>query len=102
MIAPDDGDDTAGQPVPCASPCRNIRGSDELRPIGLWSVRSSTFELVRDVRSAGVSLMLRASVLLPTHVHAATLPFAVASVQAQGIDDIEILIVGDGVNDTLR
>jgi GalNAc5-diNAcBac-PP-undecaprenol beta-1,3-glucosyltransferase len=46
--------------------------------------------------------MLRASVLLPTHVHAATLPFAVASVQAQGIDDIEILIVGDGVNDTLR
>ena len=46
--------------------------------------------------------MLRASVLLPTHVHAATLPFAVASVQAQGVDDIEILIVGDGVNDTLR
>jgi Glycosyl transferase family 2 len=46
--------------------------------------------------------MLRASVLLPTHVHAATLPFAVASVQAQGVDDIEILIVGDGVNDVLR
>jgi GalNAc5-diNAcBac-PP-undecaprenol beta-1,3-glucosyltransferase len=46
--------------------------------------------------------MLRASVLLPTHEHAITLPFAVASVQAQGIDDIEILIVGDGVNDTLR
>ena len=46
--------------------------------------------------------MLRASVLLPTHEHAATLPFAVASVQAQGADDIEILIVGDGVNDTLR
>jgi GalNAc5-diNAcBac-PP-undecaprenol beta-1,3-glucosyltransferase len=46
--------------------------------------------------------MLRASVLIPTHEHAATLPFAVASVQAQRIDDIEILIVGDGVDDTLR
>ena len=46
--------------------------------------------------------MLRASVLIPTHEHAATLPFAVKSVQSQGIDDIEILIVGDGVDDTLR
>ena len=46
--------------------------------------------------------MLRASVLIPTHEHAATLPFAVKSVQAQGIDEIEILIVGDGVDDTLR
>ena len=46
--------------------------------------------------------MLRASVLIPTHEHAATLPFAVKSVQSQGIDEIEILIVGDGVDDTLR
>ena len=46
--------------------------------------------------------MLRASVLIPTHEHAATLPFAVKSVQSQGIDAIEILIVGDGVDDTLR
>lgn len=46
--------------------------------------------------------MLRATVLIPTHEHAATLPLAVASVQAQGIDDIEILIVGDGVTDALR
>lgn len=46
--------------------------------------------------------MLRASVLIPTHDHAATLPFAVKSVQSQGIDEIEILIVGDGVDDTLR
>jgi glycosyltransferase involved in cell wall biosynthesis len=46
--------------------------------------------------------MLRASVLIPTHEHAATLPFAVRSVQSQGIDEIEILIVGDGVGDTLR
>jgi hypothetical protein len=45
----------------------------------------------------------RASVLIPTHAHrAATLPLAVASVQAQGIEDIEILIVGDGVDDPVR
>jgi GalNAc5-diNAcBac-PP-undecaprenol beta-1,3-glucosyltransferase len=46
--------------------------------------------------------MYRASVVIPTHEHAATLPFALESVQQQGIDDIEILIVGDGVNDQLR
>src|SRR5262249_26480528 len=47
--------------------------------------------------------MCRASVLIPTHGHrAATLPLAVASVQAQGIEDIEILIVGDGVDDSVR
>jgi len=46
--------------------------------------------------------MCRATVLIPTHEHAATLPFAVASVQAQGVDDMEILIVGDGVDDDLR
>lgn len=46
--------------------------------------------------------MLRASVLIPTHERPATLPFAVKSVQSQGIDEIEILIVGDGVDDTLR
>ena len=46
--------------------------------------------------------MLRASVLIPTHEHAATLPFAVKSVQSQGIGEIEILIVGDGVDDGLR
>jgi GalNAc5-diNAcBac-PP-undecaprenol beta-1,3-glucosyltransferase len=47
--------------------------------------------------------MHRASVLIPTHAHrAATLPFAVASVQAQSIEDVEILIVGDGVDDSVR
>jgi glycosyltransferase involved in cell wall biosynthesis len=46
--------------------------------------------------------MPRASVLIPTHEHAATLPFSVASVQAQNYQDMEILIVGDGVGDTLR
>jgi hypothetical protein len=30
------------------------------------------------------------------------LPLAVASVQAQGIEDIEILVVGDGVDDSVR
>ncbi len=47
--------------------------------------------------------MHRASILIPTHAHrAATLPLAVASVQAQGIEDIEILIIGDGVDDSVR
>src|SRR5215208_2665572 len=52
--------------------------------------------------AAGSRAMYRASVLIPTHEHAATLPFAVKTVQQQGIEDIEILIVGDGVNDQLR
>ena len=47
--------------------------------------------------------MCRASVLIPTHSNrGAMLPFAVASVQAQEIDDIEILIVGDGVDESVR
>ena len=46
--------------------------------------------------------MPRVSVFIPTHEHAATLPYAVASVQAQGVDDLEILICGDGVSDELR
>ena len=45
--------------------------------------------------------MPRASVLLPTHGHAATLPHAVRSVQRQGVDDLEILICGDGVTDAV-
>lgn len=46
--------------------------------------------------------MPRISVLIPTHEHAATLPYAIRSVQKQNIDDIEILICGDGVNDDVR
>src|SRR5262245_36398748 len=46
--------------------------------------------------------MYRASVVIPTHEHASTLPFAIRSVQRQGIDDIEILIVGDGATDEVR
>ena len=46
--------------------------------------------------------MPRISVLIPTHEHAATLPYAIRSVQKQNINDIEILICGDGVNDEVR
>jgi hypothetical protein len=46
--------------------------------------------------------MPRISVLLPTYEHASTLRYAVRSVQTQGVDDLEILICGDGVSDELR
>jgi hypothetical protein len=46
--------------------------------------------------------MPRISVLLPTHEHTSTLRYAVRSVQTQGVDDLEILICGDGVSDDLR
>ena len=46
--------------------------------------------------------MPRISVLVPTHEHASTLRYAVRSVQTQGVDDLEILICGDGVSDDLR
>src|SRR5690348_17998106 len=46
--------------------------------------------------------MPRISVLIPTHEHASTLPYAVRSVQNQDIDDLEILICGDGVSDEVR
>src|SRR6266508_4064744 len=46
--------------------------------------------------------MPRISVLIPTHEHAATLPYAVRNVQTQGVEDLEILICGDGVSDQLR
>jgi glycosyltransferase involved in cell wall biosynthesis len=46
--------------------------------------------------------MRRATVVIPTHTHFATLPYAVKSVQDQGVDDIEIFVVGDGVDDPTR
>jgi GalNAc5-diNAcBac-PP-undecaprenol beta-1,3-glucosyltransferase len=46
--------------------------------------------------------MPRATVVIPTHDHVSTLPLAVASVQAQGVGDVEILILGDGVDDATR
>jgi glycosyltransferase involved in cell wall biosynthesis len=46
--------------------------------------------------------MPRISVFIPTHDHNSTLPYAVRSVQKQGVDDLEILICGDGVNAEVR
>ena len=46
--------------------------------------------------------MPRISVLIPTHEHASTLRYAVRSVLTQGVDDLEILICGDGVSNELR
>jgi hypothetical protein len=46
--------------------------------------------------------MPRISVLVPEHEHASTLPYAVRSAQTQSVEDLEILICGDGVNDEIR
>jgi hypothetical protein len=43
-----------------------------------------------------------ADVIVPTHDHALLLPLAVASAQAQTVDRIRIVIVGDGVCDDTR
>lgn len=43
-----------------------------------------------------------ADVLVPTHDHALLLPLSVASAQAQTVDAIRIVIVGDGVGDDTR
>lgn len=40
---------------------------------------------------------VRASVLIPTHDHAATLPLTVGSVLQQSVTDLEVLVIGDGV-----
>ena len=45
---------------------------------------------------------MRATVLVPTHRHAETLPHAVGSALAQTITDLEVFIVGDGVDDATR
>jgi len=46
--------------------------------------------------------MPAATVLIPTHDHAETLPLAVASVQEQSLPDFELFIVGDGVGEASR
>jgi GalNAc5-diNAcBac-PP-undecaprenol beta-1,3-glucosyltransferase len=43
-----------------------------------------------------------ATILVPTHNHAETLPFAVGSALAQTVEEIEVFIVGDGVDDRTR
>ena len=44
----------------------------------------------------------RASVLIPTHNHSQTLPLTVASVLAQTVSDLEVIVIGDGVTDHIR
>jgi hypothetical protein len=43
-----------------------------------------------------------ASVLVPTHNHASTLPLAVRSALSQTVHDVEVLIIGDGVTPEVR
>jgi glycosyltransferase involved in cell wall biosynthesis len=45
---------------------------------------------------------METTVLIPTHNHGETLRYSVASVQAQTLQDFEILVVGDGVPDVTR
>jgi glycosyltransferase involved in cell wall biosynthesis len=46
--------------------------------------------------------MPKASILIPTHNHNLTLPMTVASVQQQYEQDLEVIIVGDGVTTEVR
>lgn len=43
-----------------------------------------------------------ATVIVPTHDHGPTLRFALASALAQTVEDIEVLVIGDGVPDVTR
>jgi hypothetical protein len=44
----------------------------------------------------------RASVLIPSHDKPTTLPLTVDSVLRQTVDDLEVIIIGDGVTDEVR
>ena len=46
--------------------------------------------------------MIDATILIPTHRHAALLPYAVRSALAQEGAEIEVFVVGDGVEDATR
>ena len=46
--------------------------------------------------------MTDATILIPTHRHAALLPYAVRSALAQEGSEIEVFVVGDGVEDDTR
>jgi glycosyltransferase involved in cell wall biosynthesis len=46
--------------------------------------------------------MIDATILIPTHRHPALLPYAVRSALAQGGAEIEVFVVGDGVEDATR
>lgn len=45
---------------------------------------------------------VRASILIPTHNHAETLPITVESALAQSVRDLEVIIIGDGVTPDVR
>ena len=47
-------------------------------------------------------MTLSATVLVPTHVHGPTLYQSVGSALAQTISDIEVIVIGDGVDETTR
>jgi hypothetical protein len=46
--------------------------------------------------------MTRASVLIPIHDKPTTLPLTVDTVLRQTVDDLEVLLIGDGVTDAVR
>ena len=46
--------------------------------------------------------MALVTVVVPTHSHSGTLRFSVASALAQSVQDLEILVVGDGVTEATR
>lgn len=46
--------------------------------------------------------MPRASIVVPTHDHHETLPMAVRSALRQSVDDLEVIVLGDGVDDRVR
>lgn len=46
--------------------------------------------------------MTRASVLIPIHDKPTTLPLTVDTVLRQSVDDLEVLLIGDGVTDDVR
>ena len=46
--------------------------------------------------------MTRASVLIPIHDKPTTLPLAVDTVLRQSVEDLEVLLIGDGVTDAVR
>jgi Glycosyl transferase family 2 len=45
---------------------------------------------------------IAATVIVPTHDHGPTLRFALATALAQTVEDIEVLVIGDGVPDVTR
>jgi hypothetical protein len=51
---------------------------------------------------ASLDVSAHATVVVPTHSHATTLPFAVRSALRQTLDDLDVVILGDGVDEATR